>query len=59
VFLLQQNIKIKRLSEKLNHRKLELFKILKNIKNINYKLHLSRVVRIHLVFYISLLKKVN
>jgi hypothetical protein len=47
------------LSEKLDYKKLKLFKILKVIKNINYKLHLFKTMRIHLVFYILLLKKVN
>jgi hypothetical protein len=59
VFLLRQNIKTRRLSEKLNYKKLKLFKILKNIKNINYKLHLFKKIWIHSVFYILLLKKVN
>jgi hypothetical protein len=59
VFLLQRNIKIKRLNKKLDHRKLRLFRILKMIKNINYKLHLLKMMQIHLVFHISLLKKVN
>jgi hypothetical protein len=35
---------MKRSSEKLNYKKLELFKILKNIKNINYKLYLSKTI---------------
>jgi hypothetical protein len=59
VFLLWQNIKTKRLSKKLNYKKLELFKILKSIKNINYKLYLFKTMRIHSIFHVLLLKKVN
>jgi hypothetical protein len=46
-------------SKDADHKKLRLFKILKIIKNINYKLHLLKTMWIHLVFYILLLKKVN
>ena len=59
VFLLRRNIKTKRSSEKLNHRKLKSFKISKIIENVNYKLQLFEIMRIHSVFHVSLLKKVN
>jgi hypothetical protein len=45
-----------RLSDKLNHKKFRPFKILRNIKGITYELKLSIIMRIHLVFHISLLK---
>ena len=41
VYLLQKNIKIIRLSNKLNHIKIESFKIIRNIKRISFKLKLS------------------
>ena len=59
-FVLKKNIKIIKKSNKLNHVKLELFKILRNIKEINYELKLStNIKRKHLIFYISFLKSVH
>jgi len=55
-YLLRRNIKTKRSSNKLNHTKLESYKILKIKKSINYKLNLSTSMRIHLIFHICLLK---
>ena len=59
VFLLQQNIKMKQSNKKLNHKKLRLFKIERKIEKLSYRLKLSHKIRIHSVFYISLLKKTN
>ena len=59
VFLLRRNIKIKRSSEKLNHRKLRSFKISKKKESLNYELELSKIMRIYSTFHVSLLKKVN
>jgi len=59
VYLLKQNIKMKRLSNKLNHMKLESFEILEEKKSINYKLNLSAFMKIHLIFHIFLLKSAN
>jgi hypothetical protein len=56
VYLLRRNIKITRLSDKLDHKKLGLFKIKRNIKDISYKLYLLLTIRIHSVFHISLLE---
>ncbi len=56
VYLLRWNIKTKRLSNKLNHMKLESFKILEEKKLINYKLNLSTFMKIHSIFHIFLLK---
>ena len=42
VYLLQKNIKTTRLSNKLDHVKIRPFKIVKNIKETNYKLKLSQ-----------------
>ena len=56
--MLYNNIEIKRLSSKLNYKKLKLYKI-KSIRSyLNYKLALLRNINIYLVFYISLLEKV-
>ena len=40
VYLLQKNLKIKRLSNKLDFRRLELYKILKKTGLVNFKLKL-------------------
>jgi len=58
-YLLRQNIKTKRSSNKLNHMKLRSYKILEIKKLINYKLNLSAFMRIHLIFHICLLKSAN
>jgi hypothetical protein len=57
VYLLRKNIKIKRLSNKLNYKKLGPFKIKWKIRPINYKLSLPYIMKIYPVFYILLLKK--
>ncbi|PTB34718.1 hypothetical protein M441DRAFT_155044, partial [Trichoderma asperellum CBS 433.97] len=52
------NIKINQPNNKLNFRKLKLFKILKKIKEVNYKLNLPNNIKLKTaVFYILLLKK--
>ncbi|KAK1240149.1 hypothetical protein MKX08_007591, partial [Trichoderma sp. CBMAI-0020] len=65
VYLLQHlrnkklpNIRINRLSNKLDFRKLGLFKILKKISEVNYKLDLPENIRLKTaVFHILLLEK--
>ena len=57
VYLLQKNIEITRSSNKLNHIKIRSFKIIRNIKEVSFKLKLSKDIQWkHLVFHISLLK---
>jgi len=56
VYLLQWNIKIKWLSNKLNYMKLRLFAIKTVKRSINYKLNLSTFMKIYLIFNIFLLK---
>jgi len=56
VYLLKQNIKMKRSSNKLNHMKLKSFEILEEKRLINYKLNLSTFIKIHSIFHIFLLK---
>jgi len=58
-YFLRRNIKTKRSSNKLNHTKLESYKILEIKELINYKLDLSASMKIHLIFHISLLKSAN
>ncbi len=58
-YLLKRNIKMKKSSNKLNYIKLESYKILKIKELINYKLNLSTFMKIHLIFYICLLKSAD
>jgi len=58
-YFLRRNIKTKRSSNKLNHMKLESYKILEIKESINYKLNLSASMRIHSIFHICLLKSAN
>ena len=59
IYLLTKNLRIKRSSKKLNHVKVEPFLIDETKRLINYKLKLSKNVRIYLIFYISALKSAN
>ena len=56
VYLATKNIIIKKPSKKLDYKYLGLYKITKRILKNNYQLDLPPKVRIHLIFYISLLK---
>ena len=56
VYLLCRNIKIKRLSDKLDHKKLGPFKIEKVLGPVNYRLSLLKTMNIYPVFYILLLE---
>jgi hypothetical protein len=56
IYLLRRNIKIIRLSDKLDLKKIGLFKIKRNIRDINFELKLPLIIKIYLIFYISLLK---
>ena len=57
VYLLRKNIKTKRPSDKLDHTKLEPFKIQEKLRPVTFRLELPRHMRIHPVFHISLLEK--
>ena len=59
IYLLRQNIKTKRLSNKLNHTKLKSFKILEKKKSVNYKLKLLATMKIHLIFHVFLLESAD
>ena len=56
VYLVTKNIITKRFSKKLDYKYLGLYKVIKRISENNYQLDLPPKVRIHLIFYISLLK---
>ena len=56
VYLLRKNIKTKRPSDKLDYTKLGPFKINKKLGLVIFRLELPQHIRIHPVFYISLLE---
>jgi hypothetical protein len=56
VYLLRKNIATKRPSDKLDHKKLGPFEIAKIKSLVNYRLKLPKTIKIHPVFYMSLLK---
>ena len=60
VYLLQKNIETTRLSSKLNYIKIKSFKIIRNIKEVSFKLKLSKDMQWkHSVFHVLLLKLVS
>ena len=59
IYLFKKNIKIKKLSNKLDYKKLGLFKINKKIRSINYKLKLLRIIKIYPIFHILFLKSIS
>jgi hypothetical protein len=58
IYLLRRNIKIIRPSDKLDLKKIGLFKIKRNIRDISFELKFLSIIRIYLIFYLSLLKPV-
>ena len=56
VYLLRHNINTKQLSNKLDFKKLGLYKIKRAIGLVNFELLLLHDLRIHLIFYIALLE---
>ena len=56
IYLIRRNIKIKRLSDKLNHKKIRLYKIKKIKSLVNYEFTLPNNMNIYPVFHISLLE---
>ncbi|KAL0932744.1 pol protein [Colletotrichum truncatum] len=55
-YLLRRNIKTKRLSDKLDFKKLRPFEITKKVSNVNFKLALPDTMKYHPVFHILLLE---
>ena len=58
VYLLTKNFKSKWFSKKLNYIKIRLFKIINKITEVIYKLDLLPKIKIHLVYYITILELV-
>jgi hypothetical protein len=56
IYLLRRNIKIIRLSDKLDLKKIGLFKIKRNIRDISFEFKLPPTIRIYSIFHISLLE---
>jgi hypothetical protein len=56
IYLLRRNIKIIKPSDKLDLKKIGLFKIKRNIRNINFEFKLPPTIKIHFIFYILLLE---
>src|SRR5271167_4706666 len=56
VYLLKCNINIKQLSDKLDFKKLGLYKIKRAIRLVNFELQLLHNLQIHPIFYIALLE---
>jgi hypothetical protein len=56
VYLIRKNIKTKRPSDKLDHKKLGPFEVTKRVSDSNYELRLPTTMRIHPIFHISLLE---
>jgi hypothetical protein len=56
IYLLRRNIKIIRPSDKLDFKKIGLFKIKRNIRDINFEFKLPLTIRIHPIFHILLLE---
>jgi hypothetical protein len=56
VYLFYKNIKTKWPNNKLDYKKLSLFKIEKKLLDTNFRLLLPRKIRIYLIFYILFLK---
>ena len=57
--MLTKNLKMKKINKKLNHVKINSFFIKKQKKSINYELNLFSNIKIHLIFYVLLLKSAN
>jgi hypothetical protein len=56
IYLLRRNIKITKSSDKLDSKKIGLFKVKRNIRNINFELKLPPIIKIYPIFHLSLLE---
>ena len=59
IYVLRKNIATSRSNKKFDQIKIESFEIIKNIRDINYKLKLLDQIKIHSVFHKSLLKSTS
>ena len=58
IYLLTKFFKSKWLSKKLNYIKIGLFKVINKVIKVSYRLDLLLKIKIHLVYYIAILKLV-
>ena len=56
IYLLRRNIKIIRLSDKLDLKKIGLFKVKRNIRDISFEFKFPPIIRIYSIFYLLLLE---
>jgi hypothetical protein len=56
IYLLRRNIKIIRLSDKLDLKKIGPFKVKRNIRDISFEFKLPLTMRIYPIFHLSLLE---
>jgi hypothetical protein len=56
IYLLRRNVKTIKPSDKLDLKKIGLFKVKRNIRDINFEFKLLLITRIYFIFYISLLE---
>jgi hypothetical protein len=56
IYLLRRNIKIIRLNDKLDLKKIGLFKVKRNIRDISFEFKLFSIIRIHSIFHLLLLE---
>jgi hypothetical protein len=56
VYLLRRNIKTTKLSDKLDLKKIGLFKVKRNIRDISFEFKFPLIIKIYPIFYISLLE---
>jgi hypothetical protein len=56
VYLLRRNIKTTRSSDKLDSKKIDSFKIKRNIRDINFEFKFPLIIRIYSIFHILLLE---
>jgi hypothetical protein len=56
VYLIRRNIKITRLSDKLDSKKIGLFKVKRNIRDVSFELKLPLIIKIYPIFHFSLLE---
>ena len=59
VYLIRKNIKIKRLNDKLDFKKLKLFTIKIRISYLNYEFLVPKIIKIYPVFHILLFKLIT
>ena len=59
VYLFIKNFKSKWLSKKLDYIKIGLFKVINKVIKVSYRLDLLLKIKIHLVYYVAMLKPVH